>query len=288
MAKANPCRFSTKYQDDETDLLYYGYRYYSASVGKWLSRDPLASRAKRALHQHAAREVQNTYHFAYNDSVNKLDRLGLAANVVQIVTFCPRNCGPDYTEAVNDEIAAFRRYLGGGPSTDGLGALFLLGWFKNTLGSLDYAAQADRIGATADPFAGSPSKACRGTITLCRRCVGSDVPGNIMFGFASAAVGIPTLISALGADYAEATDGDGEADVGKLGFLIHAILGIPVDEDHDVFPLGRELHDNGSNDICSLLSRLPKHATSSCSPSSVVGAYPSTAPFKRIPYPKGL
>ena len=26
MAKANPFRFSTKYQDDETDLLYYGYR----------------------------------------------------------------------------------------------------------------------------------------------------------------------------------------------------------------------------------------------------------------------
>jgi len=27
MAKANPFRFSSKYQDDETDLLYYGYRY---------------------------------------------------------------------------------------------------------------------------------------------------------------------------------------------------------------------------------------------------------------------
>ena len=25
MAKVNPFRFSTKYQDDETDLLYYGY-----------------------------------------------------------------------------------------------------------------------------------------------------------------------------------------------------------------------------------------------------------------------
>jgi len=40
MAKANPFRFSTKYQDDETDLLYYGYRYYFASTGRWLSRDP--------------------------------------------------------------------------------------------------------------------------------------------------------------------------------------------------------------------------------------------------------
>src|SRR5574338_1648219 len=41
MAKANPFRFSTKYQDDETDLLYYGYRYYNASTGRWLSRDPI-------------------------------------------------------------------------------------------------------------------------------------------------------------------------------------------------------------------------------------------------------
>src|ERR1035441_10725889 len=41
MAKANPFRFSTKYQDDETDLLYYGYRYYNASTGRWLNRDPV-------------------------------------------------------------------------------------------------------------------------------------------------------------------------------------------------------------------------------------------------------
>jgi RHS repeat-associated protein len=41
MAKANPFRFSTKFQDDETDLLYYGYRYYSTSTGRWLNRDPL-------------------------------------------------------------------------------------------------------------------------------------------------------------------------------------------------------------------------------------------------------
>jgi RHS repeat-associated protein len=40
MAKANPFRFSTKYQDDETDLPYYGYWYYNAGTGRWLSRDP--------------------------------------------------------------------------------------------------------------------------------------------------------------------------------------------------------------------------------------------------------
>ncbi|MDE3100005.1 MAG: hypothetical protein KGJ88_11085 [Verrucomicrobiota bacterium] len=41
MAKANPFQFSTKYQDDESGLLYYGYRYYDASTGRWVNRDPL-------------------------------------------------------------------------------------------------------------------------------------------------------------------------------------------------------------------------------------------------------
>jgi len=40
-AKANPFRFSTKYQDDETDLLYYGNRDLDTSTGRWLSRDPI-------------------------------------------------------------------------------------------------------------------------------------------------------------------------------------------------------------------------------------------------------
>ena len=41
MAKANLLRFSTKYQDDETGDLYYGLRYYNASTGRWLSKDPI-------------------------------------------------------------------------------------------------------------------------------------------------------------------------------------------------------------------------------------------------------
>jgi RHS repeat-associated protein len=67
MAKANPFRFSTKYQDDETDLLYYGYRYYNASTGRWLSRDPLGARAGA-----------NLYAFVKNSPVSSVDRFGLA------------------------------------------------------------------------------------------------------------------------------------------------------------------------------------------------------------------
>ncbi len=35
----NPFRFSTKYTDEETGLLYFGYRYYNPSMGRWINRD---------------------------------------------------------------------------------------------------------------------------------------------------------------------------------------------------------------------------------------------------------
>jgi RHS repeat-associated protein len=66
LAKENPFRFSTKYQDDETDLLYYGYRYYNASTGRWLGRDPLGERGGR-----------NLYGFVGNVPMVRIDRLGL-------------------------------------------------------------------------------------------------------------------------------------------------------------------------------------------------------------------
>ncbi len=62
----NPFRFSTKYQDDETDLLYYGYRYYNASTGRWLSRDPIEETGGVGL-----------YCFVLNQPVKCIDRLGL-------------------------------------------------------------------------------------------------------------------------------------------------------------------------------------------------------------------
>ncbi len=41
IAKVNPFRFSTKYQDDDSGLNYYGYRFYNPNHGRWLSRDPI-------------------------------------------------------------------------------------------------------------------------------------------------------------------------------------------------------------------------------------------------------
>jgi RHS repeat-associated protein len=41
MAALNPFRFSTKYTDGESEFLYYGYRYYDPSAGRWVNRDPI-------------------------------------------------------------------------------------------------------------------------------------------------------------------------------------------------------------------------------------------------------
>ena len=66
LARANPLRFSTKYQDDETGLLYYGYRYYDPSTERWLSRDPVGEFGG-----------QNLYGFVGNSAPNQVDPLGL-------------------------------------------------------------------------------------------------------------------------------------------------------------------------------------------------------------------
>jgi len=65
-ARVNPLRFSTKYQDNESDLLYYGNRYYTADLGRWLNRDPIGEQGG-----------MNLYGMVRNDPVGLVDPLGL-------------------------------------------------------------------------------------------------------------------------------------------------------------------------------------------------------------------
>ena len=64
-AATNSFRFSTKYTDAETQFVYYGYRYYNPTLGRWLGRDPLEE--KGGLHLYA---------FCRNNAVNAWDALG--------------------------------------------------------------------------------------------------------------------------------------------------------------------------------------------------------------------
>jgi len=66
MARASQFRFSTKYHDLETDLIYYGYRYFNCGSSKWLSRDPIEEKGGINLNA-----------FDQNNTVNKVDFCGL-------------------------------------------------------------------------------------------------------------------------------------------------------------------------------------------------------------------
>ena len=66
MSATNPFRFSTKYTDSETGLLYYGRRYYNPQLGRWVGRDPIEE--KGGLH---------LYGFVGNNGVNRWDMLGM-------------------------------------------------------------------------------------------------------------------------------------------------------------------------------------------------------------------
>ena len=100
MAAGNPFRFSTKYTDDETGLLYYGYRYCSATNGKWLSRDPIAERGG-----------VNLYGFVGNDPANHVDVLGRES---WIPNYPPPGGGSTdpATQAANDAISDFFKGTG--------------------------------------------------------------------------------------------------------------------------------------------------------------------------------
>lgn len=63
---ANHFGFSTKYTDEESALLYYGFRYYQPTTGRWLTRDPIEEQGGA-----------NLYGFVGNNSTNDVDPLGL-------------------------------------------------------------------------------------------------------------------------------------------------------------------------------------------------------------------
>ncbi len=90
MAALNPFRWSTKIQDEDTGLNYYGYRYYSAGVGRWLGRDPIGENGSI-----------NSYWFCKNTSTSRIDRSGLD-DIGSVVTITPM---PSPNDPVEQDMA---------------------------------------------------------------------------------------------------------------------------------------------------------------------------------------
>jgi RHS repeat-associated protein len=67
--------FSTKIEDAQTGLLYYGYRYYDPVTGRWPSRDPIGERGG-----------VNFYGFVANNGVDSIDYLGLEVILIRVLS----------------------------------------------------------------------------------------------------------------------------------------------------------------------------------------------------------
>jgi RHS repeat-associated protein len=66
-AKENPFRFSTKYTDDETGLVYHNRRYYAPELGRFLGRDPIEESGGL-----------NLFAYVANNAINRWDHLGMS------------------------------------------------------------------------------------------------------------------------------------------------------------------------------------------------------------------
>jgi RHS repeat-associated protein len=73
-----PIQFSTKRYITNLGLNYYGYRFYSSSIGRWISRDPIGEKGGI-----------NLYAFVLNNAVNNIDPFGLISDSAK----CGLTCG---------------------------------------------------------------------------------------------------------------------------------------------------------------------------------------------------
>jgi RHS repeat-associated protein len=80
-----PYMFSTKEYDSETGLSYYGYRFYSSSLGRWITRDPIKEIGGMNLYGFISEDPigfksgdVNLYAYTANNPVNRKDPKGLA------------------------------------------------------------------------------------------------------------------------------------------------------------------------------------------------------------------
>lgn len=92
-----PWRFSSK-RVDPTGLVYFGYRYYDPSLGRWMSPDPLGFSAG-----------SNLYAYCGNDPLNRIDSRGLWYGFVTHRGLFPMT----YESSVSRSLAGLTDYLAG-------------------------------------------------------------------------------------------------------------------------------------------------------------------------------
>ncbi len=104
-AAENPIRFSTRYTDGESDLVYFGRRFYSTALGRFINRDPIEEQGG-----------VNLYSLVQNNAINKWDYIGLG----------PEDLEPDYYDDIQGDRGSAREShgnhnaFGGGDDLSGM------------------------------------------------------------------------------------------------------------------------------------------------------------------------
>ena len=187
-----PWRFSTKQFDAETGLGYWGYRYYSPGLGRWISRDPIGERGDSALCRYCG-----------NRSPSAVDPLGLQHDPASQP--CCHYCGPDVTEfllhLINNAITNLRKSRLAGTW-----------WLFEHGEQLDWArAFTIRDDDTGDALCPSGSE-CQNTYWLCGECVHNHWIGNFMYGFIGRLFRLPDWEVNWGAKWAQHLGTPGKDD----------------------------------------------------------------------------
>jgi RHS repeat-associated protein len=155
-AHSNPFQFSTKFQDEETGLIYYGCRYYSPALGRWTSHDPSG-------------EVGglNLQCFALNCPITTVDSLGESNVYAEVV------CG-NIQDDLRHALAKDRKIGDSAWGVHGYTYLLMFRWF-HAGGTYDYKAN------DSPALGNSTNKYYIGT-----REVKKDQMGNYLAGYAAA------------------------------------------------------------------------------------------------------
>lgn len=199
-ASENPIQFSSRYRDEETGLIYFGYRYYSPELGRWISRDPLGETGGA-----------NLYGFVANNPLNYYDPNGLfTAEYAQAFQRWMQSTSSGLmSRGTGAGAIAFNTFLGSASSlVEGFAEPFMFG---NTWGSL-----------SANPCAGFSDWAWGSLDEVSRGVSLASGTGSIL-GTATrrAAKGTPGLV--------HLTDQAGLAGISQSGSIVgrHGIFAVP-------------------------------------------------------------
>jgi RHS repeat-associated protein len=93
MAEEFAYRYSTKYTDDATGLIYFGYRYYDPEQGRFISKDPIQEKGGK-----------NLYGFCRNNGIMRFDKHGLVGSGVNTNPWTGEPWTDDYLDYITSPL----------------------------------------------------------------------------------------------------------------------------------------------------------------------------------------